>query len=148
MKHHDRSWNAMINCLKKLFSVHVAAHSIWACSGTTSNWKGSWAFIDYKCPMLLEVREFWQPRSHKTVLFTSTEIWEYGIKIFKVRLRLPYRNDTKIAEICKLWTFCPVIQPICHLFIIWKNAFCPMLYRYIYGALGKGLFSDFEEMVY
>ena len=35
-------------------------------------------------------------------------------------LRLPYRNDAKIAEICNLWTFWPVnvIQPISHLFKI------------------------------
>ncbi len=33
-------------------------------------------------------------------------------------LRLPYRNDAKIAEISNLWTFWHVIQPISHLFKI------------------------------
>ncbi len=40
-------------------------------------------------------------------------------------IRLPYRNDAKIAEICNLWTFWPVIQPISHLFKIGQKAFLP-----------------------
>ena len=37
-------------------------------------------------------------------------------------LRLPHRNDTKIAKICILWTFWLVIQLIYHLFQIQKKA--------------------------
>ena len=33
-------------------------------------------------------------------------------------LRLPHRNDAKIAEIFNFWTFWPVIQPINNLFKI------------------------------
>ncbi len=40
-------------------------------------------------------------------------------------LRLPHRNDAKIAKIHKLWTFWPVIRPIHHLFKIWRKAFLP-----------------------
>ena len=32
-----------------------------------------------------------------------------------LQLRLPHRNDAKIAKICNLCTFWPVIQPISHL---------------------------------
>ncbi len=40
----------------------------------------------------------------------------------KYKLRLPHRNDDKIAKICNLWTFWPVIQPISNLFKIWQKA--------------------------
>ena len=42
-------------------------------------------------------------------------------------LRLPHRNDAKIAKICILWTFCLVIQLINHLFKIQKKVFCQIL---------------------
>ena len=38
-------------------------------------------------------------------------------------LRLPHRNDAKIAKICNLWTFWLVIQQINHLFKIRQKAF-------------------------
>ncbi len=45
-------------------------------------------------------------------------------------LRLPHRNDAKIAEICNLWTCWPGIQPINHLFSKSdKKPFCLMLHR-------------------
>ena len=47
-------------------------------------------------------------------------------------LRLPHRNDAKIAKIRNLWTFWPVIQPINHLFKIRQ----------------KGLFLDSKKTVY
>ncbi len=34
-------------------------------------------------------------------------IWAWSLP-----LRLPHRNDAKIAKICNLWIFWPVIQPI------------------------------------
>ncbi len=37
-------------------------------------------------------------------------------------LRLPHRNDAKIAKIHNLWTFWPVIRPINHLFKIRQKA--------------------------
>ncbi len=42
-----------------------------------------------------------------TVLFNiaSSKILPY---LTCLKLRLPYRNDAKIAKICNLWTFCPV----------------------------------------
>ena len=42
---------------------------------------------------------------------------------FSESLRLPHRNDAKIAKICECWTFWPVIQPITNLFKIWQKAF-------------------------
>ncbi len=47
-------------------------------------------------------------------------------------LRLPYRNDAKIAQICNLWTLWLVIQLINHLFKIRQKAY----------------FLDFEKMAY
>ncbi len=52
-------------------------------------------------------------------------------------LRLPHRNDAKIAKVCNIWTFWLVIQLIHRLFKIRQKAF-----------LQKGLLSDFEKMVY
>ena len=40
-------------------------------------------------------------------------------------LRLPYRDDAKIAEICNLWKFWLVSQLINHLFKIQKKALLP-----------------------
>ncbi len=40
-------------------------------------------------------------------------------------LRLPYRNDAKIAKICHLWTLWLVIQLMNHLFKIRQKAFLP-----------------------
>ena len=38
-------------------------------------------------------------------------------------LRLPHRNDAKIAKICNRWTFWPVIQPINNLYKISQRPF-------------------------
>ncbi len=41
----------------------------------------------------------------------------------KLKLRIPDSYDAKIAEICYLWTFCPVIQLKSHIFEIRQKAF-------------------------
>ncbi len=57
-------------------------------------------------------------------------------------LRLPYRNDAKIAETFNLWTFWPVIQPLSHLFKM-------LLYFLHLWSIGqKSFLSDFEKMVH
>ncbi len=65
-------------------------------------------------------------------------------------LRLPYRNDAKIAKICNLWTFWPVIPLINHLFKIrQKSLFARCSIDVKSATLGKKAFlSDSEEMAY
>ena len=52
-----------------------------------------------------------------------------GLVKSNAHLRLPHRNDAKIAKICKLCAFWLVIQLISHLLKIRQKAFCPILHR-------------------
>ncbi len=57
----------------------------------------------------------------------GTKVWKCPNEYFQCNLglRLPHRNDAKIAKICNLWTFWLVIQLINHLFKIRQKAFLP-----------------------
>ncbi len=90
---------------------------------------------------------------------TYASLYEIGEK---ASIRIPDSYDAKIAKICNLWTFWPVIQPINHLFKIRQKAFakCPIdvksevtflrLLHFLHlRSIGQeGLLSDFEKMVY
>ena len=56
-------------------------------------------------------------------------------------LRLPHRNDAKIAKICNFWTVWPVIQLINHLFKIEQKAFLPN--TIFVGFQKDGLLAEF-----
>ncbi len=85
------------------------------------------------------------------MLSTSLHRWMLLFKLLST-LRLPHRNDTKIAEICNLWAFWPVIQPKFN-----EKPFCPTRtekgYRnstpgVLWSVGQKCLFLDSEKIVY
>ncbi len=66
-KNLGRLWHAYIRTIGRFYKLQLASVDswrftqseyqlrMWACSGTTSYWKGSWAVINRKCPPLIKV---------------------------------------------------------------------------------------------
>ncbi len=67
------------------------------------------------------------------MLYSFTNFGSCTVEILLVIiLRLPHRNDAKMAKICNLWTFWPLIQLINHLF---KKAFFRILKRWFISLI-------------
>ncbi len=125
-------------------------------SSAVLHWVGVWPLHCFAWVPPMEVRDVRGRSRHRTLLSTFWpkiiyQLYRWSIcvqfpynvsipKFLQTDLRLPHRNDAKIAKFCNLWTFWIVIQLINHLFKIQKNAFCPTLLRWNLWSVGQNDF--------